>query len=519
MVTVATTESLTELAKVLEFFFKGLAECGLLTTYSVQLQGTAVDFAVQIKYQSLLFQFIKSLQSVLLKIPSLPGHEYNREISTQTTEETNLIEVNLHNAPTSNVSEQLGSLVEACVFTQTDDSLELVDDEWRELKGEISTSFIAQSKAMGTTTDIIVTCHPASLAAISNHSFVAAPVSEVSTAVSNDDSVLIKPCINGSVVRGDDCSPTVEEESPPGSLTGTELVTVEAIDRTAEQHQSTTETIIDSGAKTALKIVAVTNLKPFMITNPPGVLSNSFKVAFGSQQEVESLVLQTYEREDTKDCDDVSGAATNVMRITVASEVGPPAAHPEPTEVEKNGKEEAKDGEADTGTAIFICEMCDKTFESACSLEVHQSEKHRTQGQCDLCQQRFGTTQSLQGHCQAKHGGRGCFTCVVCDKHFMTKLSYRRHMNTHGGKKGAVCDMCGKTFSRPDYLQKHYMTHTGHRPHQCAECPRKFISSSQLKVHQRVTHVFDIQTASCHSDCSVQIANLRRSFLISPSHM
>jgi hypothetical protein len=39
-----------------------LSECGLLTTYSVQLQGTAVDFAVQIKYQALLFQFIKSLQ-------------------------------------------------------------------------------------------------------------------------------------------------------------------------------------------------------------------------------------------------------------------------------------------------------------------------------------------------------------------------------------------------------------------------------------------------------------------------
>lgn len=330
---------------------------------------------------------LDSLQSVLLKIPSLPGHEYSREISTQTTEETNLIEVNLRNAPTSNVSEQLGSLVEACVFTQTDDSLELVDDDWRELKGEISTSFIAQSKAMGTTTDIIVTCHPASLAAISNHSFVAAPVSEVATAVSNDDSVLIKPCVDGSVVRGDDCSPTVEEEGPPGSLTGTEMVAAEAIDRTPVQHQSTTETIIDSAAKTALKIVAVTSLKPFVITNPPGVLSNSFKVAFGSQQEMESLVLQTYEREDSKDCDDISGTATNVMRIAVASEAGPPVARPEPTEVKQNDNEDVKDGETDTGTAIFICEICEKTFQSACSLEVHESEKHRTQGQCDLCQQ------------------------------------------------------------------------------------------------------------------------------------
>lgn len=42
-----------------------LAECGLLTTYSVQLQGTAVDFSVQIKYQFLLLQFVKSLQVLI----------------------------------------------------------------------------------------------------------------------------------------------------------------------------------------------------------------------------------------------------------------------------------------------------------------------------------------------------------------------------------------------------------------------------------------------------------------------
>jgi hypothetical protein len=329
-----------------------------------------------------------SLQSVLLKIPSLPGHEYSREVSTQTTEEANLIEVNLPNAPTSNVSDQLGPLVEACVFTQTDNSLELVDDEWRELKGEISTNFIAQSRTMGTTTDIIVTCHPAPLAAITSDSFVVAPVSDVATAVSNDDSVLIKACVDGSAVNGDDCSSTVEEESPSGSLTGTKMVTAEAINRTPVQQHSTTETsYIDSSGKTALKIVAVTDLKPFMITNSPSVLSNSLKVAFGSQQEMESLVLQTYEREDSKDCDDINGTETSVMHIGVASAAGSPVACSEPTEVEQNGDKEAKNGEADTGTAIFICEACEKTFQSARSLEVHQSVKHRTQGECNLCQQ------------------------------------------------------------------------------------------------------------------------------------
>lgn len=317
-----------------------------------------------------------TFQIVLLKIPSLPGHEYSREISTQTTGETNLIEVNLPNASgASHVSEQLGSLVEACVFTQTEDSLELVD-EWRELKGEISTSFIAENKAMGTT-DIIVTCHPATLAAITNHSFVATPLSEVATAVSSDDSVLIKPC----EVTREECSSAVKSESPSDSLTRTETATTEPV----EPQSNTATSYVDSTAETSLENVTVTNLKPFLNTNTAGVLSNSF----GSEQQMESLVLETYAGEDSKDCNGINGSATSVMHIVVASTAGPQAACSESTVVEQDGDgdDEAKKGEADTGTAIFICEVCDKTFRSACSLEAHQTEQHRTRGQCSLCQQ------------------------------------------------------------------------------------------------------------------------------------
>ncbi|KAJ9593966.1 hypothetical protein L9F63_014607 [Diploptera punctata] len=119
-----------------------VAECGLLTTYSVQLQGSAVDFPVQIKFQFLLLQFVRSLQNVLVKIP---GQELIREVGTQTSEQCDF-------SSAGNV----GSLV----FTPTQDHLSWPDD-------------MAQSKALATTTDIIVTCHPATLAAI-----VTAPISQ-----------------------------------------------------------------------------------------------------------------------------------------------------------------------------------------------------------------------------------------------------------------------------------------------------------------------------------------------------
>lgn len=315
-----------------------------------------------------------TFQIVLLKIPSFPGHEYSREISTQTKSETNLIEVNLPNASAAtHVSEQLGSLVEACVFTQTEDSLELVD-EWRELKGEISTSFIAENKAMGTT-DIIVTCHPATLAAITNHRFVATPTADVATAVSSDEAILIKP----REVTGEDHSAAIKSESPSDTFTRPEATTAEPVER----QSNTASGYIDSTAETALRNVTVTNLKPFLNTNTAEVLPNSF----GSEQQMESLVLETYEGEDSKDCNGIVGSATSVMHIVVASTAGPQAACSESTVVEQDGDDEAKKGEADTGTAIFICEVCDKTFQSACSLEAHQTEQHRTRGQCSLCQQ------------------------------------------------------------------------------------------------------------------------------------
>jgi hypothetical protein len=321
---------------------------------------------------SVICLYLYLLQSVLLKIPSLPGHEYSREISTQTMGESNFTEVTLADASTSKVSEQLSSLVEACVFTPTEDPLEWVDDEGRELKGEIST-----------TTDIIMTCHPATLAAITSHNFVATPVSEV--AVRTTDSVLIKPCVKGSVVSTENCSHTEEGEGPSDSLTGTETVTARTENKMAAEPQNTTATsYIDSAAETSLENVTVTDLKPFVTTSATGVLSNSVKVAFGSKQAMESLVLETYEEEHGKECDDISDSASNVMHIVVAS------ASPEST-AEKQKEDGAEEEEADTGsstgTAIFICEVCEKTFQSVCSLEVHQRENHRTRGQCDMCQQ------------------------------------------------------------------------------------------------------------------------------------
>ncbi|XP_067000346.2 zinc finger protein 652 [Anabrus simplex] len=436
-----TVDSITDLANALEVFFKGLSECGLLTTYSVQLQVTTVDFVVQIKFRCVIYQFMKSLQALLLKTPTIPGHENSHDITTQTPDcNSNIVEVKL---PNSN-EQQISPVVETCMFTQTENSL-----NWEEARSGDGSK---EESIATTAADIIVTCHPATLAAITGQNFI--------TTTSGETTVL-KPC-------GKESSEQQQCAGRTGSDVESENKSV-VCEMSSVQSKSSSSQFIDlDDNKTEL---TVTELKPYISSENTRDLS--------AHEQIEPLVLEAYAEEHGRETDSPKFTldSSNVMHIVVAS------AEQEKEEEETNVETEEEDSE----TAIFICEVCERTFITARSLEIHLNLKHRNKGQCDMCPLRFSSVQGLQEHCKTDHGGSGCFNCDICSRRFMTKLSYKRHMDTHGGKKGAVCDMCGKTFSRTDYLQKHYMTHNGNRPFTCLQCPRKFISSSQLKVHEK-TH-------------------------------
>ena len=263
---------------------------------------------------------------MLVKIPSIPGQEYSREMGTQTSDQADYTEVN------TSMSEHLGSLVEACVFTQTQDPLSWVEDEERGLKSEISASFIAQSKALGTTTDIIVTCHPATLAAITSHSFVATPIAEITHPVATE-SILLKPCI-----ESDNSAP--EDRGIPAESLGNEQITSKNVEKSPPSSIS----YMDSSTETSLENVTVMGLKPFMTADSSKSLS--------SGQEMEPLVLDSYEEEHSNECD---ASSTNVMHIVVASTTVPPVGSPETPVLEqvKEKKEVAKSGD------VFTAEVCD----------------------------------------------------------------------------------------------------------------------------------------------------------------
>nr|CAD7416232.1 unnamed protein product [Timema poppensis] len=419
-----------------------LSECGLLTTYSVQLQAISIDFGLQGKFRCLVYQFIKSLQNLLLKIPSTHenGHP-NTLVQTSLEDSKEVDSCSARTPQHPGGAESLGSLVEACVFAESETPPPWCGVE-ETCKGDMTSSFIAQAATSLGTADIIVTCHPATLAA---YNFV----TNTASLIGNGG---IKVELLGT------CEEISSDENKPSPACPVRFVPLDKnVSCSSLEEREREERNTESSAL------------------PTNILIKSNadereRVAFeNSDEEARSL-------DETRQTELAPDETTNVTHVVVETK--------QTSEDLDEPNSGAKTG-CDT-TASFVCDLCQKTFETAVLLESHMVI-HQNKGQCDLCPQKFSSVQGLQEHCREEHYGTGCFTCTACGRRFMTKFSYKRHARTHGGKKGAVCDMCGKAFSRPDYLQIHYMTHSGVRPLQCTSCPKRFVTSSQLRTHEK-TH-------------------------------
>ncbi|XP_076465058.1 uncharacterized protein LOC143296877 isoform X10 [Babylonia areolata] len=81
-----------------------------------------------------------------------------------------------------------------------------------------------------------------------------------------------------------------------------------------------------------------------------------------------------------------------------------------------------------TGSAILLCEFCDKSFTSKSGLSKHKN---------------------------AVHFLRKPYNCTVCGKGFIQKEHFEGHMNMHNNVKAYRCEICSKEFVYRTSLNQH----------------------------------------------------------------
>lgn len=136
---------------------------------------------------------------------------------------------------------------------------------------------------------------------------------------------------------------------------------------------------------------------------------------------------------------------------------------------------------------IFLCDICQKTFEHLSEIKQHLKQFHGSEGgteptlKCTICLRQFQKSRSYKMHMEshvkdeispkAPGGGAKSQTwsqCKQCPKRFQSRKHFARHMQTHVDRNGRhCCSVCSKAFRTKENLTQHERIHTGARPYEC----------------------------------------------------
>jgi uncharacterized Zn-finger protein len=117
--------------------------------------------------------------------------------------------------------------------------------------------------------------------------------------------------------------------------------------------------------------------------------------------------------------------------------------------------------------------------------ENYETEKEKKYN-CLECDKSFSKRRILKEHKKIHIEKQPCrFTCIICQKEFLTSIELKVHIGTHTGDKPFSCEECGKSFKQGSALLMHKRCHTGEKPYQCEECGRSKENKWQTKGNQR----------------------------------
>lgn len=103
--------------------------------------------------------------------------------------------------------------------------------------------------------------------------------------------------------------------------------------------------------------------------------------------------------------------------------------------------------------------------------------------QCTKCTKPFSTSHGLEVHVRRVHSGSRPYACDVCNKTFGHAISLDQHRIVHNQERVFECRQCGKCFKRSSTLSTHLLIHSDTRPYPCPYCGKRFHQKSDMKKH------------------------------------
>ncbi|KAI5636831.1 hypothetical protein NE865_10422 [Phthorimaea operculella] len=144
----------------------------------------------------------------------------------------------------------------------------------------------------------------------------------------------------------------------------------------------------------------------------------------------------------------------------------------------------------------FSCHSCGKRFAFRHTLNRHEQMIHShdqpPREECPTCHKMI-RVDLLKTHSQI-HSEREKFSCVACDKTFVSRASYQHHLKYTMSHSNAdilkyKCSMCDKGYRSRGELRDHEnYQHKGQTKHQCPVCGKALATRRCITRHVRRAH-------------------------------
>ena len=162
---------------------------------------------------------------------------------------------------------------------------------------------------------------------------------------------------------------------------------------------------------------------------------------------------------------------------------------------------------------MYHCQRCDKSYNTAYGLEVHDKAVHHEGWYlpCPQCKRHFTTYAKTGKHIKESH--QKIFICTICNGISSSEVKLIEHINqVHmiecTEENSYICGHDQSKFSNIEELSDHLcVVHEHPKEDKCEQCERIYSSKIALSIHIMERHYFDVKLETLPKNVSPAIRN------------